>query len=82
MSDHRFLRTQLEGDLRQAIENMMGDEVSGPWTSLIAELARMLHDGSLDLDRASRMAFLLARTGDTSPEECPTCICPEPGMDH
>lgn len=73
----------LEGDLRQAFENMNGGMVTGPWEGLISVLARVVMSGQMDLETAARINLLLLRTqGGATPDECGTCECPMPGMTH
>lgn len=74
---------QLEGGLRRAFEDFMGDTVSGPWDDLIESLAGAILEGELGLERAARINLLLARTqGVLSLDRCDTCHCPRPDMVH
>jgi hypothetical protein len=74
---------QLMGDLRQAIENFVGDAVDEPWDSLIEELTVAIADGGLTASRAARVDLLLQRTaGGPGLTDCSTCRCPMPGMAH
>lgn len=81
MSDRRLW--QLEGDLRQAFENYIGGQVSGPWEVLIETLANSVHYGWLDLATAAKLQLALERTqGGTAPHDCGTCGCCTPGQAH
>jgi hypothetical protein len=72
---HKELK--LQGDLRQAIETYMGDVVGGVyWDTVIAETARLIIDGRLELSAAARLDLAARRTGESAPDECPVC----PGM--
>ena len=83
MANHAYLLNQLEGDLRQAFENLVGDVVSGPWDGLIESMAGAILEGELGLERAARINLLLARTqGVISLDRCDTCHCPRPDMVH
>ena len=74
---------QLEGDLRQAFENYMGGQVSGPWEDIIAVFANAVYTGALDLSTAAKLQLALERTrGGTTPDNCGTCACPYPGQVH
>lgn len=80
--EHRRTQ-QLEGDLRQAFDNYLGDYASGPWDDLCEALANIINAGQMDLETAARVNLLLARTqGGLAPDECSTCHCPMPGMVH
>jgi hypothetical protein len=71
------------GDLRQAIENYVGDAVGEPWDSLLEELTVAISQGSLGAAEAARVDLLLALTkGRPVPDECPTCKCPYSGLTH
>lgn len=68
---------QLQGDLRQALENYFGGQVGGVyWDTFIEMVARAIADGQLDLEQAARLNLVLTRTRDAGPDECPVC----PGM--
>lgn len=71
MSDRRLW--QLEGDIRQALENYMGGMVSGPWDKFIEGLAEVIHAGHLSLEAAAHLNLLLAKTGHDAPDECAVC---------
>lgn len=71
MSDRRLW--QLEGDLRQALENYMGGMLTGPWDRVIEQLALTVQDGQLTLERAARINLALARTDCDSPDTCEVC---------
>lgn len=74
---------QLEGDLRQAFENWVGDQVNGPWDDLIETLANVVNNGQMDIETAARINLLLQRTqGGIAPDHCNTCHCPMPDMTH
>lgn len=74
---------QLEGDLRQAFENFMGERVSGPWDVIIETLAGVVNNGQMDLETAAKLNLHLARTkGELLPDECGTCGCCTPGQIH
>lgn len=74
---------QLEGDLRQAIENYFGGEpVSGPWDKVITALAETIEAGHLSLEMAAHLSLMLARTTENSPDRCEVCECPYPGQAH
>lgn len=76
-------RSQLEGDIRQAFENYMGEMVSGAWDDLIDTLAEVVDEGDLPLETAARIHLLLRRTqGGPVPDTCTTCHCPVPGLTH
>lgn len=67
---------QLEGDLRQAIENYLGDYVGGPaWDTVVETVAQTIRGGQLTLDQASRLSLALANTHgpEMAPDGCPTC---------
>lgn len=65
---------QLEGDLRQAIENFTGCAVSGPWDVFIETMAASIRTGQLDLAIAAKLQLALEQTnGATRPDECGTC---------
>jgi hypothetical protein len=68
--------------LRMALEQWQGDTLSGPWDEFIARLAKVIEEGALSLPDASRLDFLLSRTGQNDYLECPTCDCPCPGLAH
>lgn len=67
---------QLQGDLRQAIENYFGEMVGGPWDTVIDTIAGMIQEGECDLQSASRLDLALRRTANTEGDECPTCENP------
>lgn len=74
---------QLVGDLRQAVENYLGDMVGEPWDSLLEELAGAIVDGQLSASGAARLDLLLQLTkGRPVPDRCPTCECPYSGLTH
>lgn len=64
---------QLQGDLRQAIENYFGEMVSGPWDDVIEAVAGVIAEGELDLHTAGKLDHALRRTANTEGDECPTC---------
>jgi hypothetical protein len=66
---------QLEGDLRQAIENYLGEMVGGPWDGVIATMAYAIIAGRFTLDDAGRLSLALANTHgpEKAPDACPTC---------
>lgn len=69
--------------LRVALEQWMGDSLSGPWDGVISVVAHALDTGALDLEAAGRLDFLLRRTtGDNDPARCWVCDCPVPGLSH
>lgn len=77
MSDRR--RWQLEGDLRQAIENYHGGAiVSGPWDKVIEGLAHVIDTGSLNTQMAAHIDLHLTLTlgPESSPDDCPVCDKP------
>lgn len=77
MSDRR--RWQLEGDIRQAIENYHGGVcVSGPWDKVIEAIAAMIDQGQLPLAAAAHIDLQLALTlgPEASPDVCLTCDQP------
>lgn len=74
---------QLEGDIRQACENYMGDVVAGPWEVVITTFAAAIRSGQLDLATAAKLQLALEQTqGATAPDQCGTCECPYPGQVH
>ena len=79
---HDWRLWQLEGDLRQAIENYFGGTVTGPWDKVIEELAAIIERGELGLESAAHLNLLLARTGADSPDTCAVCDCPYPDQAH
>jgi hypothetical protein len=73
---------QLEGDLRQALDNYFGGMVSGPWEKVIEALAETIQAGHISLEMAAHLNLLLLRTTSDAPDTCQTCDCPCPGMAH
>jgi hypothetical protein len=73
---------QLRGDIRQALENYMGDEVWGPWDDIIEEIAAAIEGEGLSATSAARLDLLLRRTGRDGHTDCPVCTCPCPGLSH
>lgn len=64
---------QLRGDIRQAIENYMGDMVSGPWEEVIETAARAIEDGMLGAAEAAKLDLNLRRTQGCKYESCGVC---------
>jgi hypothetical protein len=73
---------QLRGDIRQALENYMGDMVDGPWDDVIDEIAGAIEDGEITAASAARLDLALQRTQGAKYPACPVCTCPCPGMNH
>lgn len=73
---------QLEGDLRQAMENYFGQAISGPWDDLIETLAAVIHETKMDLATAGRIELLFQRISGVTPDRCDVCKCPAVGMVH
>jgi hypothetical protein len=73
---------QLEGDLRQALENYFGGVVTGPWDKVITALAETVEAGHLNLEMAAHLNLLLQRTTADSPDTCAVCDCPYPDQAH
>lgn len=77
MSDRR--RWQLEGDIRQAIENYLGGAtVSGPWDKVIEAMAAVIDNGFMTLEEAAYLSHNLTQTQgpEASPDTCQTCDQP------
>lgn len=74
---------QLQGDLRQAIENYFGGAMmDGPWDAVIETVAEIIANGELSLHTASALDHALRRTANTEGDECPTCKCQELSTRH
>ncbi len=74
---------QLEGDLRQAVENYFGGAmVSGPWDKFIEGLAEVIEAGHMSLESAAHLSHLLVLTSADAPDTCQTCDCPYPSQAH
>lgn len=66
---------QLQGDIRQAIENYLGDQVSGPWEAVIRETAWAIIRGSLPTASAALIDLALASTREDVHSQPDECIC-------
>lgn len=64
---------QLAGDIRQAIENAEGDQVSGPWDVVIEQLADMVANASINSLHISKLTLAFDRINNTEPDVCPAC---------
>jgi hypothetical protein len=73
---------QLRNDLRQAFENWIGDQVSGPWDIVIEAVAESVEDGGLSSSTAARIDLALQRTDGTEADVCYVCYCTYPGGAH
>lgn len=82
MSDSTHQGLQLRGDLRQAIENWVGDRVDGPWEIVIDTMAKAIEDGALLMSEGARLDMALGRTTHKDAGMCEVCDCPCPGMSH
>lgn len=68
---------QLEGDIRQAIENYLGSYTgSKAWDDTIRIIAEVIDNGSVTLGQAMALSFALEQTADPVPDVCPTCEKP------
>jgi hypothetical protein len=64
---------QLEGDLRQALENYFGGMVSGPWDKVVEAFAEVVQAGHMNLEMAAHINLLLLRTTADDPGTCAVC---------
>lgn len=65
---------QLQGDIRQAIENYLGEYTSSKaWDDVVETVATIIDNGSVTLGQAMKLSYALEQTRDPTPDECPTC---------
>lgn len=75
MPSHQEL--QLQGDIRQALENYVGDYLHGKWADRVVEtLADILVKGYVDLDDMVQFDLSLRKLFDAAPVS--ECACGEP----
>jgi hypothetical protein len=77
-------RANLEFYLRTALEQWTKEYLGGPWDDLVGVLSKVIDDGSLSLEQAARIDYLLrATTGmDLRSPDCSVCDCPMAGLSH
>lgn len=78
-----FAGGRLAEGIQGALDEYMGDVVTGPWEDLVNVFVEAVEAGELTLGQSARMDHLLRRTrGDEGRQACDTCRCPVPGLSH